>query len=302
MNKSKNKQIITSQDYKQIHMFSTENITGITENIDFTNKDILTVQSSGDQFFNINLYNTKTVDVFDNNPYTNLIFHLKLAAIQALSLQEFLDFFFPKAKVLKNKLFSLKTYLKIRQNFQNQFCLSFWDNLFFNHPTINIYHSNVFTQEHYNKKITIACNPYLKNESNYNLLKQKLKNKIINYYQLDIIKDTLNSSNKYDYIYLSNILDCLLLESETEYTNQIKTTINKLTTNNLKENGKIIISYLYCYLDDYWDNQKYITLKSQLLRQKQFKNYYSYLDFPGISNLTSKRAKDKDAILIYTKK
>ena len=77
----------------QIYSFTTENIAGYFEQLQFTNKDVLTVAASGDHIINALYKGAKTVIGFDIN-YLALIFtELKLVALENLDYKEFMDFF-----------------------------------------------------------------------------------------------------------------------------------------------------------------------------------------------------------------
>ena len=89
----------------QIYSFTTENIAGYFEYLDFTNKNVLTVAASGDHIINAFYKGAKEVYGFDIN-YLALIFtELKLVALQNLNYREFLGFFMinDKNDVEKNR-------------------------------------------------------------------------------------------------------------------------------------------------------------------------------------------------------
>ena len=76
-----------------IYSFTTENISGYFDYLNFFNKDILTVAASGDHIINAFYKGAKEVYGFDIN-YLALVFtELKLVALQNLEFEEFLKFF-----------------------------------------------------------------------------------------------------------------------------------------------------------------------------------------------------------------
>lgn len=292
---------INRNKYSQIYMFTTENIHGITQKISFQNKKVLTVCSSGDQVFNMLLCGAEEIDTFDINIFTKYFFYFKEASIRALNYQEFLNFFFPNSFAKKNQIFSLKTYTKIRNYIKDDYAKSFWDQIFSKYNGEKLYYSDLFTQDHYPKKTNQVCNNYLMNEQNYKTLQQKLAIYSFTFYHLNILKNSLASTKRYDYIYLSNILDYLPIKEELEYAKKVKEILLKLRKN-MTDNGMIMVSYLYCYLDEYWLDNYNGKLKSSIFRKKHFEEDYDCIDFKGINSLKSKRQTDKDALLLYRKK
>lgn len=289
--------------YQPIYLFSNENIKGITNNISFFEKEVLTVCSSGDQIFNMLLAGAKVVDSFDINIFTKYFYYLKEAAILTLSYKEFLEFFISSKMLKKNKVFSKKLFSKIKNNIRNKESRIFWDYLFDIYDGKNIYYSNLFILNGYSKNNYIECNSYLNNEDNYNKLKEYLLSYQLSFNRIDISLDVSQKSldKKYDIIYLSNILDTLEVANEIKYVKKIKEIVLNFKKN-LYKDGIIGVCYLFCYLDDYWYESDRSNLKSKIIRDTYFDDDYSYHEFGSIFDINGSVLKNRDALMLVKKK
>ena len=288
--------------YSYIYMFTNENINAILKKINMNNKDVLTVASSGDQAFNFILDGASNISLFDINYLTKYYFYLKKTMIEQLSYKEFQDFFFPRF-FNKEDYFSKNTYYKISNNIEDDESKTFWDYIFNNYNKESIL--SLFVDETYHKKNITYRNKYLKNEVNYNLLKDKIKNiSNVDFYCFNILEKELTTNKKFDFIYLSNILDSIHEDDLLEYLKQIKTlTLN--FSNNLKKDGIIAVSYLFCYLDSYWYNlhDNIQNIISSIYKKDNFlKKDCKIIDFNGGSSIDSPRHIDRDALVLYKKK
>ena len=100
---------VNTYKYNKIYLFTNENISAMTKELSLYGTDVLTVCSSGDHIFNFLLEGVSNIETFDINILAEYIFYLKKAAIEVLSYEEFLDFFFPKNII--NKMYYLKMYI-----------------------------------------------------------------------------------------------------------------------------------------------------------------------------------------------
>lgn len=243
-------------EYASVYIFTTESLSSYIDKLKVKNKDILTVTGSGDQLLNLALNGAKTVDNFDINKNAYYFVQLKLAALQSLNYDEFLNFFcscidlesnvFMQKKLQENPyVFDYNVYKKI----SNKLGLDvkhFWDLIYkeFNFDGKKIYNSMCFTSD---RKSAIFANSYLKNEINYNRTKQMIQSVSVDFYFLDILKlHTL--PKKYDCILLSNIYDYLVSDwynviSGDEFNKYIQDNLS----NNLKKGGIIGLAYQYHY-------------------------------------------------------
>ncbi len=93
---------------KRVALITCECVSFYKEIIDFKNKIVLSILSSGDQYLISLLFGAKQVDVFDINPNTWPLFVLKLTAIKELTYEEFYTY------VIKKELYDTNTYNRLR--------------------------------------------------------------------------------------------------------------------------------------------------------------------------------------------
>ena len=93
--------------YSKMYIMTTENLNGYYQNFDFKEKSVLTVTSSFDHALNAIFYGAKKVTTFDINRLSYYIANLKLAAVSALTYDEFVEFF------LGENTFNYELYQKI---------------------------------------------------------------------------------------------------------------------------------------------------------------------------------------------
>jgi len=205
-------------------------------------KDVLSVIASSDQIINMILNNTKNIDAFDISIFPKYYLYLKLAGIKALSLDDYIDFFY---KMNNNAEIYDDMYFYSIRNYLNDTYKEFWDSLINFFDWNEITSSPLFSSEFLSISDVIKQNEYLKKDK-YNLLKNIDIN--INIYDGDILK--LNTFNKsYDLIYLSNIIYYVDINKYKELLNNFK----------LNKNG-IILTYLYDsfnQIDDYFKEDCY---------------------------------------------
>ncbi len=288
--------------YKQILMFTDENINAMTNKLDLKDKDILTVTSSGDQALNFLLEGAKSIKLFDNNIYSECYFYLKKALIENISYQEFLNFYFP-GFFNKKEFFSKEKYDLAKDSLPDGKVREYWDYIFNNYTKQEV--KDMFIQRVYDKKDTISRNNYLKNESNYNKLKEILKNiNKVDFQEINILHELLYIDKPVDFIYLSETLNKISASNQIEYLKKIKAlTLN--ISNNIKENGTIAVSYMHCFLDDYWYNLKnnIQTIISNPTNTEDFLNKECQtINFKGGYIPDSKTVKDRDALVLYKPK
>lgn len=223
--------------YSKIYAFTTENIASYYSKLEFHNKKVLTICSSGDHILNAILLGCYDIDCFDINIFTKYYMFLKLGAIKALEYNEFVDFFI-------NHKFEFELYKKISNYLENNIKL-FWDSVYskFN---IDLLVSKLFIKTDY-VKTNDFYNLYLNKES-YSLLKSKLLNNniYINFIEANIFDLDRIIDKKYDYIFLSNIIDYLpSFYIENSYKNYIEYILNFLVSKQLA------VYVFYCYIYNY---------------------------------------------------
>lgn len=203
------------KDY--IHIFNKQN-------------KVLSVIGSGDQILemvNKDIYN---IDVFDINHLTYYYLSLKIAAIKSLTRDEYISLFV-KRDITSN---SINLYLKIKPylNLKNQL---FWDYLINKNGLYKVFKGNLFYLFDPNNQSYLS---YIEDNNFYNL-KGKIEYVKLNYCFNNVEQFLLLNSNKYDLIYLSNIIEHQMsVNSQPEIVNKF---LNKF---DLEENG-IIVNYLF---------------------------------------------------------
>ena len=80
-------------NYSEIYLTSNEAMSAIQEYLN-DRKKILSVIASGDQILNCILGGTKYVDAFDISIFPKYFLFLKIAAVKALTQEEYVRFFF----------------------------------------------------------------------------------------------------------------------------------------------------------------------------------------------------------------
>lgn len=250
-------------------------------------ESILSVIGSGDQIINCILFGTTKIDAFDISRFPKYYLELKLAAIEYLSYEEYLEFFYGKNSFDRNN------YKRIVDSMNTPY-KDFWENvattkLFSNGPKPReIYDSPLFTGEG-SLDTALRVNPYLTKE-NYELAKKRIREISITYHTGDIIKLAPTLKGKHDFVNLSNIgsyhNDFLI-----EYPKEMKVECEwkKLMKSfPLNPNGEVL-SYLMAYV------------KNGTAYRYVEKYYQEDKDFM-VEGIEENEDSIPDAILVYQKK
>ena len=115
-------------NYQSIYLFTNENLNALNNKINLNNKRILTVCSSGDQYFNFLMQNPLDIVLYDINVLTEYIFYLKKKSIENLEFDEYKDFFINK-KLSNKYILSKDIYNKVREDLPDKIKI-FWDELY----------------------------------------------------------------------------------------------------------------------------------------------------------------------------
>ena len=257
----------------QIYSFTTENIAGYFEYLDFTNRNVLTVAASGDHIINASYKGAKEVYGFDIN-YLALIFtELKLVALQSLNYKEFLKFFMinDKNDVEKNRnVLDYKVYInKLRKGLSKSVAEN-WDMLYenFNNNGYELRNSYIFNNKYDNNNIKLKSNLYLKSELDYNIAKENINKKeiiLINSNYKDLNRHNLPNLANCDIILMSNISDYIknIYNKEENYFEDY---IKDITQNLKNKTNMIVCAYLYDI-----QNTKYRTeIDNPIFRKEMF--------------------------------
>lgn len=257
----------------QIYSFTTENIVGYFEYLDFTNKNVLTVAASGDHIINAFYKGAKEVYGFDINYLALIFIELKLVALQNLNYREFLEFFMinDKNDVEKNRnVLDYKVYInKLRKGLSKSVAEN-WDMLYenFNNNGYELRNSYIFNNKYDNNNIKLKSNLYLKSELDYNIAKENINKKeiiLINSNYKDLNLHNLPSLSNCDIILMSNISDYIknIYNKEENY---LEDYIKDITQNLKNKTNMIVCAYLYDI-----QNTKYRTeIDNPIFRKEMF--------------------------------
>lgn len=236
----------------RIYAFTTENISGYFDSLDFKNKDILTVSASGDHIINAIYKGAKKVIGFDINYLALTFTELKLVALENLDYEEFLRFFLINTEndIDKNvEALNYDVYTnKLRMNLSDN-AIECFDILYkkFNNNGYELRNSYIFNNKYDNNLLKLNSNLYLKNEKEYKYAKQNVKDKeiiLINSNYQNISVRELSSQNSCDIILMSNISDYIkdIYKMETNYLEKY---IKEIINNFKYKNNKIVCAYVY---------------------------------------------------------
>lgn len=283
--------------FSELYSFTTENISGYINSFDLKEKSLLTVGSSGDQALNAIVKCCKDITVLDINPYTKFYYYLKVAGIIELSKDEFLEFFkyksYPKVFRDNNNVFNKKSYDKLKMTLRllDYESYLFWDELINNYSGEKL-RKQLFSMDEDRTEVIEKANLYLDNYIFENL-KSKLTHIFPNFITGNIFQDEV--SQLFDVIWLSNI-------GVYHSREKVKVMTDK-SSNILKNNGSLLISYLYQtventkYQQDWWpiyDLPKTLKLLEEYNPQ--------FISFTGVKGLKFDNQNIKDSILVYKKK
>ena len=236
----------------QIYSFTTENIAGYFEQLQFMNKDVLTVAASGDHIINALYKGARTVIGFDIN-YLALIFtELKLVALENLDYKEFLNFFMinDEDNIGKNKkALNYDIYINKIRKYLLKSTAENWDVLYqnFNNNGYDLRNSYIFNNKYDNNSLKINSNLYLKSEAEYNKTKERIKQK-----EIILIRSNYKYVNCYD---LPNIADCdiMLMSNISDYIKDLYSKQSSYLEQYIKDiiqkfknkTNQIVCAYLY---------------------------------------------------------
>lgn len=212
-----------------IYKFSNENISNYFKYL-LNKQNILEVISSGDQILNSVLGNSFNIDGFDISRFPRYFLSLKIAAIKTISKDDYTNLFIEDNNSDNDYYDDLYDLIKKELDEKDKL---FWNYLFNFYDWTDIYNSNLFSTEPYNKQKVIENNPYLQTD-NYLKLRDKLNKLNLNIYINDISNLIKTLSKKYDLVNLSNII----------YYKDLKEYYELLKNINLQDNG-LILTYIY---------------------------------------------------------
>lgn len=231
-------------EYSYAYRFTNEDIDSVWNLFCFNDSvKLLSVLASGDQLFDMVLKGIKKADTFDCNrmaEYYTLGF--KKIAIQSLSYYQFLDLFNYEKRSGKKSEMEDYVISCAQEEYKN-----FWQELFYNlkQKGINASVFDFVRGEHIQDVLlNNRCN-YLKTNENYTKLQKALRESNITFKYNDI-KNIPKEYGKYDFIYISNIMDCFNdIYSEQSELNALSSTLDllqKIYDLNLEKPGEILLT------------------------------------------------------------
>ena len=259
-----------------LYPFTNENIKAYYSYINFKDKDVLCVTSSGDHAINAILSGAKNVSSFDINPLAKYYSELKIAAIKSLSLEEFIMFFYDKKLFTYKYFFNKKIYKRFSSNLKGEY-KEFWDYFFDNYTKMDIFKSYLISEDYLSLRALFEVNPYLK-EDNYYKLRELLKNKEVTYYDVSL-KELNIINNRFDIVLLSNI--SAFLDNDVESLKKLRASIDSVSN----KNAKVVVNYFYDSLLEYSNNR--IIYEQNLVSKYFDKKDYEYKSFESSHNAES---------------
>lgn len=251
-----------------MYVFTTENLIDYVKKLKPTGKSVLTVTGSGDQLINLALMGAKKIDNFDVNQNAYFITQLKLAALQALSYEEFLNFFCLyedqelsnsglisyQKRIGENDLaFDFKTYLSIKPYLDDTSAF-FWNMLYeeFQFEGKKLASSKLFFDG--TRRGALKNNEYLQSEEKYNQAREIIRDVEISFIECNIL-DVHKLSSSYDIMLFSNIYDYLTDEwyhviSEDAFVSYVE----EQASQRLNDGGTIAVAYQYNYKTKNYSN------------------------------------------------
>ena len=234
--------------YSDLYFSSNENLKDIFGNIDFTDKKVLSVLSSGDQAFHIYDHNSSHIDLFDINVLTIYFFYLRIWHIE-----QYNKFHLP-LYVNNEYMQDLLKRINPKTEEENQ-VYNYWQELVKIFIDYNISLDNIRME--YPKKLIEV--------KRLESLKEKIKGRDFNFYNIDISKPNNTIKEKYDIIYLSNIIDWLLCDNSG-----LKRLVTNLD-NLLVDSGTVIVADL-------------MGLGPGKIEEEIFREHFKKTDLPITSN------------------
>lgn len=219
----KEKQEDCFKGYTRIYPFNTEDSASVfkkrKENIE--GKDVLTVTGSGDALLDLFLNGAENVTCFDCNGLAKYYAKLKFYAIKSgMSFEEYKEFFL--GNQIGNYVLTKNIYDKFKDTIDDEDTRTFWDSLYNyeNQTELHIANNyeNLLTYRIIGlmmSEVNKTCgnpNSYF-NEGNYQKLQEILQAKSMENLEfkdvslLELPNELEASKRKFDYMYLSNIID-----------------------------------------------------------------------------------------------
>ena len=263
-----------------IYPFTSENIAGYMEDLDLTDKKIITVTASSDHILNAIAQGATDITTFDINPETRFYMELKLVGVKRLEYEDFLKIFLLDNSMSLNKeiIMSLIT---------SRDCQYYWEEKYRENKNngLLLKKSSVFYRKYFNTKSKLRQNIYL-NKSKYQQVQKRLEEVKINFINTDL--KNLHLKGEYDDMFLSNISDYISLMYQEHPLEQFAKKIYELS-----ENVKTIY---FAYLYDIGNSNR-----SEIDDIERVKRVFPTLQEKRFPSALEKTEGKKDGVLILKK-
>ena len=248
----------------------------------------LWIGGSGQQAINGILFGSRDITIIDKNPLALLFIQLNLASIQAMTREEYRQFYYQS--LYENGLPTIKQ----TEPFLQPDTYFFWEKLFSNYPKSEIMNGLLIEnfaerENQYLQEIILKKNPYLEPKF-FNYLKHVFQRVKISYQEEDILNVNLSKERPFDKVYLSNVFQEIPLTLE-EYQNFLEEKIFPF----MSEKGDVMAGYLnitkyFGAMRDHHGNE------NDIIRFFNQKGYHSHLIFEP------ENQKELSAAFVYQKK
>ena len=220
---------LSDETHRRVFGNTNERLLELFESIDITNKSVLAVMSSGDYLIMSHLFGAKSVECYDINPITYRYYYLKRWLNQNGSLDL-------ENKCNYNKVINIINSVIPTSQIEKE-CKEFWQEIF----------KNFNDKDYSNNRLLITRSSFL--IFYYIEMGDKIGQILSSvdpvFYNFDIRdKSGLGLDKKYDYVFISNILDCNNRDIET------LSTIRKNLSSILNKDGKVVCAHLDCDSED----------------------------------------------------
>ena len=234
-------------EYSMYYRFTNEPFANFINKINVSaNTEVLTVLASGDQAFNFIQAGANHIDTFDINRLTEYFaLGFKKTAIQILKYEQFLKLFNYNNLKPENKS-DLELEKIIIESCSEEYKW-FWQEFTrilkdksLNPSVFEIsdgFHSNIVKNHHFNS--------YMNNEENYKILQKRLLETTITFQPLELSDVSKKINKKYDYVFISNILDTYDAHAVDAVPNSLNIALKiclDIYRRNIKRNGELAFS------------------------------------------------------------
>lgn len=199
---------------KKIYFETNEDLNAIFKDIDFNDKEVLSVLASSDQLFKLNSLNAKNIDTFDKNKLTYYYYYFRVWTIK------YMKELYPKALIIGDDYW-VETLLSLvnPETEEEEQALYFWNSLF----KKDVAFSSIFIWD------KMALLDYNRDISSFSIPSK------LNFFNFDLFRNN-KFDKKYDIAVISNILEWT--HGDSRYIERLENNLSNL----LNEGGLVLCS------------------------------------------------------------